>query len=76
MGVEPMLVSPMRAELMLPSSFSTTAATPTIAQSCDLRANFLYDQPVFGPSLGTLTSVTTSCSPRSGIRKSTKKSAG
>ena len=37
-GVEPMLARPMRAELMLPLSFSTTAATPTIAQSCDRRA--------------------------------------
>jgi hypothetical protein len=31
-----------------------------MAQSCDRRANFLYDQPVSEPSLGTRTSVTTS----------------
>src|SRR5918997_2322336 len=41
MGVEPMLVSPIRAESMVPLLFSTTAATPTMAQSCDRRLNFL-----------------------------------
>src|SRR5918997_2770119 len=60
MGVEPMAVNPMRAEPMLPSDFSTTAATPTMYQSSDRRLNFLYDQPTFEPSLGTRISVTTS----------------
>jgi hypothetical protein len=40
-GVEPMLVSPMRAVPMEPLDFSTTAATPTTAQSWALRLNFL-----------------------------------
>ena len=40
-GVEPMLVSPTRAESMEPLLRSTTAATPTMAQSCERRLNFL-----------------------------------
>src|SRR5215204_4117095 len=40
-GVEPMLVSPMRAEPIEPFDRSTTAATPTTAQSCARRLNFL-----------------------------------
>src|SRR5918994_3289352 len=40
-GGEPMLGSPMRAALMLPSDLSTTAASPTTAQACALRLNFL-----------------------------------
>src|ERR671912_2112063 len=52
MGVEPMLVSPMRAEWMEPFDRSTTAAAPTTAQSWARRLNFLYEQPAppsFGP---------------------------
>jgi hypothetical protein len=41
MGVAPMLVSAMRAEPMEPLERSTTAATPTVAQSCERRLNFL-----------------------------------
>ena len=40
-GVEPMLVSPMRAEPIEPFDCSTTAATPTTAQSWARRLNFL-----------------------------------
>ena len=40
-GVEPMLVSPMRAEPIEPFDRSTTAATPTTAQSWARRLNFL-----------------------------------
>src|SRR5215207_8509636 len=40
-GVEPMLVSPMRAEPIEPFDLSTTAATPTTAQSWARRLNFL-----------------------------------
>src|SRR5215203_6649403 len=40
-GVEPMLVSPMRAKPTEPLDFSTTAATPTTAQSWARRLNFL-----------------------------------
>src|SRR5919107_1676786 len=40
-GVEPMLVSPMWAELIEPFDRSTTAATPTTAQSWARRLNFL-----------------------------------
>src|SRR5215217_2835415 len=40
-GVEPMFVSPMRAEPIEPFDRSTTAATPTTAQSWARRLNFL-----------------------------------
>ena len=44
------------------SPLRTTAATPTVAQSCARRTNFWYDQPP-PSSFGTRISVTTSCGP-------------
>src|SRR5918997_881736 len=51
-GVEPILVSPMRAEPIEPFDRSTTAATPTTAQSWARRVNFFLKHPAlfsFGP---------------------------
>src|SRR5918994_1685867 len=45
-GVEPLLGSPMRAEPIEPFDCSTTAATPTTAQSWARRVDFFLNQPV------------------------------
>ncbi|CAB4851996.1 unannotated protein [freshwater metagenome] len=39
-GVAPMLVSAIRAPVMIPPSIFTDAATPTIAHACAVRWNF------------------------------------
>ncbi len=55
-----MFVSPMRALCAPPSPGSTTAATPTVAQSSARCRNFTYDQPavpVFGTRISVISSV-------------------
>ena len=59
-GVPPMLVSATDADVAVPLSRRTIAATPTVAQSCARRWYFRYDQPVAPPSFGTLISVSSS----------------
>ena len=51
-GVEPMFVSPIRALPIVPLPPSTTAATPTVAQSTARRRNLTYDQPAETPPSG------------------------
>ena len=58
-GVPPMFVSATEAAVAEPLSRWTSAATPTVAQSCARRWYLMYDQPVESPSFGTLISVST-----------------
>jgi hypothetical protein len=68
-----MFVSAIAAFSIVPFVRRTTAATPTVAQSCAGRVNFRYDQPAV-PSVGTRISVRTSCGP-SEVSKTPRKNS-
>ena len=55
-----MFVRATDAPVAEPLSRCTSAATPTVAQSCARRWYFRYDQPVESPSFGTRISVSSS----------------
>ena len=58
-GTWPMFVNPTRALPIVPLPDSTTAATPTVAQSSERCRNLTYDQPA-APVFGTRTSTISS----------------
>jgi len=61
-GFGPMFVNAIAELSTDPFERRTIAVTPTVAQSCERRVNFRYDQPD-GPSFGTRISVKTSWGP-------------
>ena len=74
-GVPPMFTSATAAEVTVPLSRPSTAATPTVAQSWARRRNLRYDQPAKVPSFGTRISVRSSPGPTAVSKTPRKKSA-